>query len=59
MTYLPKCYLCGSEEKLKYIEFIEFVCPKDYKRITKFLDKIKTRRTRYKSIEAWKGGHNL
>jgi len=54
-----KCYLCGKEEKLKYIEFIEWLCEKDYARVVKFLDRLKTRKTRYKSFEAFIGGHKL
>ena len=59
MSIYPKCYICGKEERLKYIEFIEYVCSKDYNRIVKFLDKIKIRKTRYKDAEAWKGAHKL
>jgi len=59
MRIYPKCFFCGSEEPLKYINFEEFVCDKDYKRIMKFLDKIKIRKTRYKNAEAWKGAHKL
>jgi len=59
MRIYPKCYLCGEETKLKYIAFEEYVCKKDYDKITKFLNKIKKRKTRYKSVETWKRAHGL
>ena len=48
-----KCYMCGIEDNLYYIDFSEFVCLKDKARIDKFLSKIKTKRTRC-SVNAYK-----
>ncbi len=54
-----RCYICSNETELNYVDFNEWVCKKDYDRITKFLNKIKNRKTRYKSAETWKGAHGL
>ena len=54
-----KCYLCREEAQLRYVHFEEFVCEKDYDKFMKFVKKLKCRKTRYKDINAWKGGHNL
>lgn len=54
-----KCYLCGEETELKYISLSEWVCPKDYDRITRFITKLKKRKTRYSSAKAFAGAHKL
>jgi len=58
-TVFSRCYLCGKEEPLEYVEFAEYVCPKDKVRIDKFLSKLRTRRTRYHSVEAFVNAHKL
>jgi len=54
-----KCYMCGKEEILEYVDFCEWVCPKDKARIDKFFAKLKTRRTRWQSPKTWLGGHGI
>ena len=54
-----RCYLCGEEAQLRYVKFEEWVCDKDWEKFQKFVAKLKNRKTRYKSIEAWKGAHKL
>lgn len=54
-----KCYLCGNEEQLEYVDFAEWVCEKDKIRIEKFFKKLKARRTRYQSPKTWLGGHGI
>ena len=60
---LPKgilrCNLCGKEERLRLIELTMWVCEKDKERIEKLINKLKTARTRFTSIESWKSRHQL
>ena len=54
-----KCYLCGEDTECRLIEFVEWVCEKDYNRVMKFFDKLKSKRTRYKGAQEWVGSHHL
>ena len=61
MTIKPmaNCFLCGEEAELKYIEFAEWVCDKDYDKIMRFLSRAKKRKSRYSSPKTFCGAHNL
>jgi hypothetical protein len=56
---IAKCYLCGKEEELYFIEFNEWVCKKDRERFNKFFDRLKHKKTRSASVSAYKGLHKL